>query len=161
MPPALQIALTGITMAGVNIFPFAIVGRLFPETKGLMMVCYSLYTLTSTQKTYHFLSSCFLLVGCRSNTNSLRPFGQGVLNIFIAIPQLIDTLYIGEVIKSTNHSYPMLLTGVYAAAAVVLTLFVDTTPPSSAKGVDPEDKTSQYEDPFRPGPTDLSVNIPG
>ena len=81
------IALSGIAMAGINIFPFSIVGMLFKDEtkKGLNM---------------------------------------GVLNIFIAVPQLIDTLYVGKVQTSWGMSYPFLLGACYGVCAFFSSLFL-------------------------------------
>eukprot|EP01135_Chromosphaera_perkinsii_P011113 Nk52_evm22s2340 gene=Nk52_evmTU22s2340 len=82
-----HIALSGIAMAGINIFPFSIVGLIFTD-------------------------------------ESRKGLNMGVLNVFIAVPQLIDTLYVGKVQTAMGMSYPFLFGACYGVCAFVASLFI-------------------------------------
>eukprot|EP01135_Chromosphaera_perkinsii_P011876 Nk52_evm5s2524 gene=Nk52_evmTU5s2524 len=88
--------ITGISQAAVNIFPYTIIGLIFPtsEAKGLNM---------------------------------------GLLNVWIVIPQLLDTAWTGIVASEYGDAFVMFIGGLSASIAVIGALFVVFPSPESSK----------------------------
>lgn len=105
-------AATGVPLAATNIFPFAIIGRIYPGDPNL-----ALY------------SACCVWKGpaqCACSPRPTLPFPVGAMNVFIALPQLLDTTYTGELATATSYRWVLASGAVWAVLALAAIFGIPT-----------------------------------